>query len=70
MNCGVKGKVIVAFDCHGNKIRLLELKGVKNILTKKPLVNTCHSCIGNETSGWTSIALNFSHQLNPNLAIP
>ena len=29
----------------------------------------CNDCVGNETSGRTSIALNFSHQLNPNLVI-
>ena len=31
--------------------------------------NKCYGSVGNETLGRTFIALNFSHQLNPNLVI-
>ena len=34
-----------------------------------PTQNNCNGCVESETSGRTSIALNFSHQLNPNLVI-
>ena len=38
------------------------------VATKKYFkLNYFYSCTGNETSGRASIALNFSHQLNPNL---
>ena len=34
------------------------------------VIYVCYGSIRDETSGQTSFALNFSHQLNPNLAIP